>query len=110
MKSYHVDSGAGIAGLAVREDDGPKAGPGEVLVRVRATSLNFRELMIIVHGNYPLPIKPDVVPVSDGAGEVVAIGQGVTCAKPGDRVAANIFPRWWTGHSLGMLRHKSAAY
>jgi NADPH:quinone reductase-like Zn-dependent oxidoreductase len=53
--------------------------------------------MIIVHGNYPLPLKPDVVPVSDGAGEVVAIGEGVTRAKPGDRVAATLFPRWLDG-------------
>jgi NADPH:quinone reductase-like Zn-dependent oxidoreductase len=63
MKSYHVNSGTSIAGLVVREHDEPAPGPNEVVVRVKTTSLNFRELMIL-RDNYPLPIKPDVVPVS----------------------------------------------
>jgi NADPH:quinone reductase-like Zn-dependent oxidoreductase len=96
MKSYHVNSGTGIAGLVVREHDEPAPGPNEVVVRVKATSLNFRELMIL-RGNYPLPIKPDVVPVSDGAGEVVAVGTAVTRAKVGDRVVAALFPDWVDG-------------
>lgn len=50
MKSYHVDSGAGIAGLTVKKHDQPKPDPREVLIRVRATSLNFRGLMnVSVH-------------------------------------------------------------
>jgi NADPH:quinone reductase-like Zn-dependent oxidoreductase len=48
--------------LALREHEIPKPGPGEVLVRVRATSLNACELMIL-RGDYPLPVKPDVVAV-----------------------------------------------
>ncbi len=96
MKTYHVNSGAGIAGLAMREQDIPIPASRQVVVRVRATSLNFRELMIL-QGTYPLPVKPDVIPVSDGAGEVVSIGQGVTRAKPGDRVAATLFPQWIDG-------------
>jgi NADPH:quinone reductase-like Zn-dependent oxidoreductase len=96
MKSYHVDSGAGIAGINVKKHDQPAPGPREVLIRVRATSLNFRELMIL-RGNYPLPIKPDVVLASDGAGEIAAVGEGVTRAKVGDRVAAAIFPLWLDG-------------
>ncbi len=66
MKSYHVNKGAGIAGLRIKEHDVPEPGSHEVLVRVQANSLNFRELMIL-RGYYPLPIRPDVVPVSDGA-------------------------------------------
>lgn len=97
MKSYHVNKGAGLDGLRIKEHDVPVPGPGEVLVRVRACSLNFRELMILVLGYYPLPIRPDVVPVSDGAGEVVAIGEGVTRARVGDRVAGAIFPHWNNG-------------
>jgi NADPH:quinone reductase-like Zn-dependent oxidoreductase len=96
MKSYHTSLGAGIAGITMREHEMPKPGPLEVLVRVEATSLNARELMIL-RGYYPLPIKPDVIPVSDGAGEVVAIGDGVARVKPGDRVAAALFPRWIDG-------------
>ena len=67
MRSYHADLGCGIDGLSVREHDTPQPGPGQALVRVRASSLNHRELMIL-RGRYPLPIKDDVVPVSDGAG------------------------------------------
>jgi NADPH:quinone reductase-like Zn-dependent oxidoreductase len=89
--------GAGLDGLLLKEHDVPIPGPGEVLVRVRACSLNFRELMILVLGYYPLPIRPDVVPVSDGAGEVAAIGEGVTLARVGDRVAGAIFPYWHNG-------------
>ncbi len=97
MKSYHVNLGAGINGLQIKEHDVPVPGPGEVLVRVRACSLNFRELMILFLGYYPLPIRPDVVPVSDGSGEVVTIGEGVTQARVGDRVAGGIFPYWNNG-------------
>jgi NADPH:quinone reductase-like Zn-dependent oxidoreductase len=97
MKSYHVNLGAGLAGLTMKEHDIPVPGPGEVLVRVRASSLSFRELMILLWGYYPLPIRPDVVPVSEGAGEVVAIGSNVTCVKVGERVAGAVFPHWIDG-------------
>jgi NADPH:quinone reductase-like Zn-dependent oxidoreductase len=96
MKSYHANSGAGIAGLTLREHDEPKPGSREVLIRIRANSLNFRELMVL-RGNYPLPVKPDVVIGADGAGEVVALGAGVSRVKVGDRVAAAMFPRWIDG-------------
>jgi NADPH:quinone reductase-like Zn-dependent oxidoreductase len=97
MKSYHVNVGAGLAGLLVKEHDMPVPGPHDVLVRVRACSLSFRELMILILGYYPLPVRPDVVPVSDGAGEVIAVGEGVTRAKVGDRVAGAVFPHWIDG-------------
>lgn len=96
MRSYHANLGAGIGGLAVSEHDTPRPGPNQVLVRVRASSLSFRELMIL-RGQYPLPIKPDVVPISDGAGEVVAVGEHVGRVVVGDRVTASMFPRWIDG-------------
>jgi NADPH:quinone reductase-like Zn-dependent oxidoreductase len=96
MRSYHVNSGAGLAGLTLQEHDEPRPGPREVLVRMRAVSLNFRDLMIL-RGIYPLPVKPDVVAVSDGAGEVAAVGEGVMRAEVGDRVMAAMFPRWMDG-------------
>jgi NADPH:quinone reductase-like Zn-dependent oxidoreductase len=52
---------------------------------------------MILRGRYPLPIKDDVVPVSDGAGEVAAIGEGVSGVAVDDRVAAAVFPRWMDG-------------
>jgi NADPH:quinone reductase-like Zn-dependent oxidoreductase len=96
MKSYHAGLGAGIDGIVLREHERPAPGPHQILVRVHAVSLNARELMIL-RGYYPLPVKPDVVLASDGAGEVVAVGEGVTRTKVGDRVAASIFPRWIDG-------------
>ncbi|HEX6555022.1 MAG TPA: NAD(P)-dependent alcohol dehydrogenase [Ktedonobacteraceae bacterium] len=97
MKSYHLNLGAGIAGLMVKEHDMPVPGLHEVLVRVRACSLSFRELMILILGYYPLPVRPDVIPVSDGAGEVIAVGEAVTRAKVGDRVVGAVFPHWIDG-------------
>jgi NADPH:quinone reductase-like Zn-dependent oxidoreductase len=92
-RSYHASLGAGIDGLTIREHEMRQPDPGEVKIRVQACSLNFRELTIL-RGWYPLPIKADIVPVSDGAGEVVEIGEGVSRVAVGDRVTASIFPRW----------------
>jgi NADPH:quinone reductase-like Zn-dependent oxidoreductase len=96
MKSYHINSGAGISGLVLRDHNVPKPGPSDVLIRMHAAALNARELMIL-KGRYTLPIKPDVVPLADGAGEVVAIGEAVTRTKVGDRVACTVFPKWIDG-------------
>jgi len=96
MRSYHANSGAGIEGLTLKQHDEPKPCLREVLVRVRANSLNFRELSVL-RGKYPLPVKSDVVMGADGAGEIVALGEGVTRVKIGDRVAAAMFPRWIDG-------------
>jgi NADPH:quinone reductase-like Zn-dependent oxidoreductase len=97
LKSYHMSMGAGLDGLVLRQHEVPQPGPNEVLLRVHAVSLNYRELMILQQGRYPLPVKPDVVGMCDGAGEVVTLGAGVTRAKLGDRVIASIFPRWVDG-------------
>jgi NADPH:quinone reductase-like Zn-dependent oxidoreductase len=97
MRSFHVDMGAGLDGLTLREHPDPRPGTRQVLVRVRAVSLNARELSILIHGRYPLPVKPDVIAACDGAGEVVEVGEGVTRAAVGDRVTASIFPRWMDG-------------
>jgi NADPH:quinone reductase-like Zn-dependent oxidoreductase len=96
MKSYHANKGAGLASLTTKEHDIPVPGPHEVLVRVRAASFNYRDLAIL-WGTYPLPIKPDGIPLADGAGEVVATGPGVTRARTGDRVAATPLPQWIDG-------------
>jgi len=97
MFSYRVEKGAGIAALALGQSEAPVPGRGQVLVRVRAASLNFRELMIVEKGQYPLPIKPHLIPASDGAGEVAAVGDGVTRVRAGDRVVGQIFPQWTDG-------------
>ena len=74
----------------------PRPADHEVLVRVRAASLNRRDVYIL-KGQYPMPPRPAVVPLSDGAGEVVAVGSGVRRFKTGDGVAASFFQRWLHG-------------
>ncbi|WP_020554305.1 zinc-dependent alcohol dehydrogenase family protein [Embleya scabrispora] len=94
---YHLDRPQdGLAGLVLREEEVPRPGPNEVLIRVRAASLNRRDLMIL-DGTYVIPGAPGVVPLSDGAGEVVAVGEGVRRAEVGDRVAVTYFRRWVDG-------------
>jgi NADPH:quinone reductase-like Zn-dependent oxidoreductase len=96
MRAYHISPGAGLASLKLREEPTPEPAATEALVRVRASALNFRELLV-ARDTYPLPLKPDLIPVSDGAGEVVAVGRDVTRVQVGDRVTASIFPRWLDG-------------
>jgi NADPH:quinone reductase-like Zn-dependent oxidoreductase len=95
MRDYRLQA-AGIDGLAEVELPMPKPGPRQVLVKVAACSLNFRDLAIAL-GTYRMPTKPDLVPLSDGAGEVIEIGPGVTRVKAGDRVAGCFFQRWFGG-------------
>jgi NADPH:quinone reductase-like Zn-dependent oxidoreductase len=96
MRSYHATLGGGIDGLTVREHERPEPVGQQVLVRLRASSLNYRELMIL-DGWYSLPVKADVVPCCDGAGEVVGVGDQVRRLRVGDRVSAAVFPRWRDG-------------
>src|ERR1700720_4237314 len=96
MRVYQLDRPGSVDGLVLTERSVPSPAVGEVLVRVRASSLNFRDLMII-NGQYPMPVPPGRVPVSDGAGEVVAVGAGVTRFKVGDRVINSFFPNWFGG-------------
>lgn len=92
MKAYQLQGQAGPDSLRLAELPEPVAGPGEVLVRVRANSLNYRDLMIADgrYGKVELPL----VPLSDGAGEVAAMGPGVTRWRVGDRVAGTFFQGW----------------
>jgi NADPH:quinone reductase-like Zn-dependent oxidoreductase len=94
--AYRLDPSRGLDGLGVRAQPRPTPGPGQVLVRVRAASLNRRDLMLM-DGTYPLPATPGVVPLSDGVGDVVAVGPGVVRAAVGDRVTGTYFRRWVAG-------------
>lgn len=82
--------------LTFEEVPVPKPAERDVLVRVRAASLNRRDVYVL-KGQYPMPPRPALVPLSDGAGEVVSVGAGVKRFKAGDRVAALFFQRWLDG-------------
>ena len=96
MRIYHLETIGSIDGLVVREEAAPVPSDGEVLVRVRASALNFRDLAIVL-GKAPFPVRSGVVPVSDAAGEVEAIGPGVSALKVGDRVVSRFLPTWYGG-------------
>src|SRR5262245_41296280 len=95
MKAYRIEE-FGIDKLALGEVDQPAPGEGEVLVRLRAASLNYRDVMM-VEGTYNPLLKLPLVPFSDGAGEVVEIGEGVTQWKVGDRVCPSFMQGWIDG-------------
>lgn len=95
MKAYEFDT-FGIENLRIVESATPEPGDDEVLVRMRAASLNYRDLMVI-RGQYNPRMKLPVVPLSDGAGEVVAVGNNVASWKVGDRVMPNVAQKWVDG-------------
>jgi hypothetical protein len=100
MRLYRLPKAAGIDSLTMAEADVPTPGRGQVLVRMRAASLNYRDLMI-VSGRAARGAPPaDLVPLSDGAGEVTSVGPEVTRVKPGDRVAG-CFMQSWIGGPIG---------
>jgi NADPH:quinone reductase-like Zn-dependent oxidoreductase len=93
MEAYRIDRFGSVAGIVLRSSEDPRPGLKEILMRVRASSLNYRDLMVLKGGGRG-PTKLGVVPLSDGAGEVAAVGQGVTRVKIGDRIASCFHPRW----------------
>jgi NADPH:quinone reductase-like Zn-dependent oxidoreductase len=96
MKRYVISGTFTIEGLRLEETDIPRPGCGQALVRIRAVSLNYRDLLM-VSGNYSRNLKLPLVPLSDGAGEVVEVGEGVTRWKAGDRVVPTFFQDWPAG-------------
>ena len=96
MKLYRIAAPGSIDGLQLRDEAEPTPAYGQILVRVRACSLNYRDLMVI-KGQYGGARPDGLVPLSDGAGEVVAVGEGVTRFGVGDRVAGCFFDKWAGG-------------
>lgn len=97
MKCYVIPSPKGIDSLTLSERPDPTPGPRQVLVRVRASSLNYRDLLTIEAQYARAAPKTDLIPLSDGAGEVIAVGPGTTRVKVGDRVAGCFMQRWYGG-------------
>lgn len=96
MRAIEIRGGFGFDNLALVERPDPAPGTGQVVVRMRAASLNYRDLLT-VQGKYNPKQRLPLVPCSDGAGEVVAVGEGVTRVKPGDRVASLFAQKWISG-------------
>jgi NADPH:quinone reductase-like Zn-dependent oxidoreductase len=96
MQAYRIYEANGPDSLKLEDLAPPRVEPGQVVVRVRATSLNYRDLLV-VKGLYARNLPLPMVPMSDGAGEVVEVGPGVTRFKPGDRVTGGFFANWVDG-------------
>jgi len=98
MKAFRIQSPGDDLAAAIQcvELETPSPGPGEVLVRVRASSLNYRDLLV-AKGGYPRNQAFPTIPLSDAAGQVAVTGEGVTGWEVGDRVSPNFLPAWTDG-------------
>ena len=105
MKAFEIQQ-FGIENLALVARENPEPSSNEVLVRFRAASLNFRDLMVAA-GTYNPRMKVPAVPLSDGAGEVARIGDGVTKWKVGDRVMPIFAQGWIDGETTEEKRRTS---
>jgi NADPH:quinone reductase-like Zn-dependent oxidoreductase len=106
MKAYRLHEFTGPDAIRREELPSPSPGLGEVLIKVKAVSLNYRDLLIskgLYNPKIPLPL----IPLSDAAGEVAAVGSGAGRFQPGDRVMANFMPAWVCG-SLDETKARSA--
>ena len=99
MRALNVAAPWGLDAIQVVDRPDPAPGPGEVLVRMRAVSLNYRDLLMVngMYGRAPASSGDVITPFSDGCGVVEAVGAGVTRVKTGDRVATLFFQNWISG-------------
>ena len=96
MRQATIEGAFGIENIVWREVADPQPGPGQVLVRIRAASLNYRDYLVAM-GRYNPKMPLPRVPLSDGAGEVIGLGTGVTRFALGDRVAGSFMQSWLSG-------------
>ena len=96
MKAFEIQNKFGLDSLTLAERPDPKPSYGQVLIKLRSLSLNYRDLMV-VKGLYNPKLPLPLIPFSDGVGEVVAVGEGVTRVNIGDRVAGIFFQKWLAG-------------
>lgn len=98
MRAWMLPAGSnGYQQLELKEIGKPSPGPGEVLIRLRAWSINYRDFAVASGDYFGGKLTRPAIPLSDGAGEVEAVGDGVTAFAPGDRVQSTFFTNWVDG-------------
>ncbi|WP_126173030.1 zinc-dependent alcohol dehydrogenase family protein [Altericroceibacterium xinjiangense] len=98
MRAWMLPPGSdGFDRLELKELPDPQPGPGEVLIRVHACSINYRDFAVAAGKYFGGALKASAIPLSDGAGQVVAVGPGVTRFAAGDRVQGSFFLQWQDG-------------
>ena len=104
MKVWEIQNAYGIENLHMADVAEPKPGPGQIVVNMKSASLNYRDLLTVIGygGGFPLPL----IPFSDGAGEVAAIGPGVTRVAVGEKVCPLFFQSWLSGPIKAESRNK----
>ena len=100
IRKEKAEPGEAVYALKLAEAPVRAPGPNEVQIKMHAASLNRRDVFVM-RGSYPMPPRPVVVPLSDGAGVVSAVGPGVTRFKVGDKVVPIFFPNWVKGRPSG---------
>jgi len=96
MRAYEIRDAFGLENLTIVERPVPEPGPGQVRVRMKCISLNYRDILMtrgLYNPRQPLPL----IPCSDGVGVVDAVGEGVYRVKPGDRVSGIFAQKWLAG-------------
>lgn len=96
MRVYRFDKFGSLDGLTLHDEQQPEPQRGEILLKVHAVSLNYRDIAIVT-GKYVSAAQVGLVPTSDAAAEIVSVGQGVQDLKPGERVISTFHPRWFGG-------------
>ncbi len=97
MRVFQLDGGWSADHLVIAERPTPEPGPGQALLRMRAASLNYRDTVVLQRGYGSQTGTLPLIPLSDGVGEVVAVGPGVTRVRVGERVCPTFFQRWTGG-------------
>src|ERR1700692_3115987 len=106
MTCYEIQKYGGPDGLKLVERTQPEPGDHDVVVRIKAASLNYRDLVVLRGQYYRNPV-PGRIPLSDGSGEVAAVGPAVTKFQVGDRVAACFFQGWPAGRLKAEMHRQS---
>ena len=97
MRVFQIEDDWGMDHLKLSTRPEPKVGPGQVLIKMKSSTLNYRDLLVPERGYGRLTGNLPLIPVSDGVGEVVEIGEGVTRVDVGDRVCPMYFQNWIGG-------------